>query len=105
MIDKETSVCTINSLGTDVIDSNVVPSILASSLEIKKPEEMFYLDANYYYQGTRLERGIFCDLYIAKRNGSEFKIPNLEQQPPFWIFEVYFTNVNYKTIFLFYIFN
>ncbi len=52
---------------------------------------MFYLDATYFYQGTRLERGIFCDLYIAKRNGSEFNIPNLEQQPPFWIFEVYFT--------------
>ena len=100
MIDKETSVCTINSLGTDVIDSNVVPSILASSLEIKKPEEMFYLDANYYYQGTRLERGIFCDLYIAKRNGSEFKIPNLEQQPPFWIFEVCKLQNNFSFLYI-----
>lgn len=50
-IDKETEFCRIKPLGTEFLDTLEKPFGLASSLVMKDPQQMFFLDDTYFYAG------------------------------------------------------
>lgn len=50
-IDKQTEECTISSINAQFIGALEKPSGLASSLVLKDPQQMFFLDDTYFFAG------------------------------------------------------
>lgn len=70
---KQLKTCTMFPLSSSAIDQAQMSSISSSHIsvgDLKDPNELFQIDSSYNYIGQRYERGILCDVWVSKQNGS-----------------------------------
>ncbi|CAF0709533.1 unnamed protein product [Brachionus calyciflorus] len=84
--------CLMYPMGTLSIDRNdIFPTEkgFESIIQLKNPEEFFYLDDSYVYAGQRYERDIFCDVFVSRR--TDIKVGNFTNIPV--LVEFFFQNL------------
>ncbi|XP_045160293.2 uncharacterized protein LOC123525366 [Mercenaria mercenaria] len=86
--------CTMIPIQNTTFDASVKISVNANQsqqfyVHMKSPSQLFYLDnTTYTYEGTRVVRGILCDVFISNR--TDFHLPNYNNFAS--TFEFYFMN-------------
>lgn len=89
-INKKSGSCEMQPIGVDSLlyDAEAISTGPGVAYRIKTPMEMFHLDDTYFFAGQRYDRGRLCNVLVSKR--TDYKMPGLDKQPSFWLFESYF---------------
>ncbi|GFO04697.1 EF-hand domain-containing protein d1 [Plakobranchus ocellatus] len=93
-INQVTQECTISTIGSNgafnIVTSTTNNGSAPTTLSLKTPMDLFYIDSAYKYLGQSTERGILCDVFEARRTDFRDKLAESNITDQISVFKYYF---------------